>query len=316
MGDFAARGFIVLTAGCALLLSGCSVSTGVVLSSPGASRSTVDFTSFDNLKPNQNVRAAGVSQGATLTRTVSTGEVTAASVGTADTANTYLTLGYNNSTNLDSARVQTATSDISWSTSVGDTITDKGVTYELKSADGNTTMVLGDAKDSWVNWNYQTFGVWQKTTITGPTATMDIGAISAGSLSPVSGIPTSGTGIYVGQAAGVYVDASGNLYSTTANLSATATFASRSISFNTTGTTTTASSGTTASASNLNLSGTLSYGASSNQFSGNLSSSGATMSGTAVGNFYGPNAEEIGGTYQLKASSGVETMIGGFGAKR
>lgn len=309
------RGCGVVAATVTLLLGGCSGGdSGVTLSSL-ETRDTVVFTSFADLQADKNVRASGVSQSATLTMNVASLLVTNVVIDTVDTTSSYLTLGFNSAVELDGARAESATTDLSWSTAMGDTVTDDGVAYTIVSADGAESLVLGDARDSWVNWNYQTFGVWQHTTVVGPTATVEIGAISAGSPSPVSGIPTTGTASYAGVAAGIYVDPTGELFSTAATLTSSADFLSRRLSFNTVGTTTVNASGATAAAPDLNLSGTLGYGVSSNQFSGAVSSAGGTLNGTAVGKFYGPNAEEIGGTYEL-SDGGVETMIGGFGAKR
>ena len=62
----------------------------------------------------------------------------------------------------------------------------------------------------------------------------------------------------------------------------------------------------------LNMTGTLTYAAGSNAFSGTVSASG--LSGQVKGQFYGPAATEIGGTFAVKGS-GVTTYAGAFGAK-
>ena len=61
------------------------------------------------------------------------------------------------------------------------------------------------------------------------------------------------------------------------------------------------------------MAGTLNYAAGSNAFSGNVSATGLT--GSSSGQFYGPNAEELGGVFSLEGA-GVETYIGGYGAKQ
>jgi hypothetical protein len=40
------------------------------------------------------------------------------------------------------------------------------------------------------------------------------------------------------------------------------------------------------------------------------------MSGSIIGNFYGPSANEIGGTYGLTKSTTGGSLVGGFGGKR
>jgi hypothetical protein len=39
------------------------------------------------------------------------------------------------------------------------------------------------------------------------------------------------------------------------------------------------------------------------------------MTGSSFGQFYGPNAEELGGVFRLEGA-GEETYIGGYGAKQ
>jgi hypothetical protein len=299
---------------CTIVLASCA--GGGNGSALQVERSTVAFTSFGDLQADKNVLAAGVSQSATLTMDIPSELVTNSVIDATDTATTQLTLGYDSSVNLDSVTVKSATTNLNWSTASGDSISDTGVTYDVISADGLSTVGLGDAVDAWVNWNYQTFGVWQSTTVVGPTATIKMGAISAGNLSPVSGIPTSGGAIYAGVTSGVYVDAAGVLYSYNASLASNADFLNKTLSFDTIGTMiANASSGVVTSTPGLNLNGTMTYGAGSSQFSGGLDSADLSLSGTAVGNFYGPMADEIGGTYAL-TGTGTETMIGGFGARR
>jgi len=94
-----------------------------------------------------------------------------------------------------------------------------------------------------------------------------------------------------------------------ANVVLDANFGSRSLGF--------ASSNTTlngTAAPRLDLTGTLTY-APGGSFSGTLRSAGGTLSGSADGGFYGPRAEEAGGTFSLK-SGGAERLTGAYGAKR
>jgi phage baseplate assembly protein gpV len=158
-------------------------------------------------------------------------------------------------------------------------------------------------------WQYQSYGVWVSNS---PAA---VAAISVGSPTVGSSIPTTSTATFSGGAGGVYYDSStGASYATAANMTSNVNFATRSIGFSTSSTTkTNLSTGVISSATNQNLSGTLSYATGSNNISGSITSTGG-MSGTAVGQFFGPSANEIGGTY--KVNSGSSYMIGGFGGKR
>jgi hypothetical protein len=93
-------------------------------------------------------------------------------------------------------------------------------------------------------------------------------------------------------------------------------FQNRSIGFSTLDTTLVNSkTGIATRNEGLDLSGGLSWNAGSNGFTGQLQSRNANVSGPASGLFYGPKAEEIGGTYNLVGGP-VSRMVGGFGGKR
>ena len=68
-----------------------------------------------------------------------------------------------------------------------------------------------------LGWNYQSFGVWTRDL--SPTS-WTAGATSAGSVTPFSAIPTINSAIFNGSALGLYVDASGTPFATTASISA------------------------------------------------------------------------------------------------
>jgi phage baseplate assembly protein gpV len=101
-----------------------------------------------------------------------------------------------------------------------------------------------------------------------------------------------------------------------ADLTVNANFSTRSLGFASTGTATTRDFQTRTAAPNLNLNGTLTYAPGSNSFSGTLTNSGGTLSGSTKGQFYGPSAQELGGAFAVKSSTTVETFTGAYGAKR
>jgi hypothetical protein len=97
-------------------------------------------------------------------------------------------------------------------------------------------------------------------------------------------------------------------------MSADIDFVARSLDFETTNTKITPDLLTESPASTLNMTGTLNYTAGSNQFTGNVSTVGG-LTGTATGRFYGPTAQEIGGTFGV-TGAGVTTYGGAFGGKQ
>ena len=89
-------------------------------------------------------------------------------------------------------------------------------------------------------------------------------------------------------------------------------FPARSIEFTTTGTQVNDRGAELAprDSASFDLTGTLEYEAGSNQFTGPVRTAFSGQTGTADGVFYGPAAEEIGGTFA------VESYIGAFGASQ
>lgn len=176
-------------------------------------------------------------------------------------------------------------------------------------------------------YTYQTFGSWQ---VTGVNGSVGESYFSRGASIVPATLPVAGTATYTGQAAGTYVNSLTNDPShTSATMNATADFAARTVAFSTTGTTSlsnNAAVGTLPSANaGLNMSGTLSYAAGNNTFTGAVTT-GNGMSGNVTGRFYGPGIAvatpskvvgappEIGGTFAVMAS-GVGAMQGSFGGK-
>ncbi|WP_432474561.1 transferrin-binding protein-like solute binding protein [Amphritea sp. HPY] len=306
---------IIFSLGASLLLAACGGG------GKGFVKPTLNFSSFSDIKANQEVIADGISQTATETKDASTGEVTSISPATQDTDNTNLTFDYDASRALSALTLESAEANLSWSEASGDIFFIPDVSLFLSNSalfvsnpDSTQTFVIANPDDTSLSWNYQTFGVWQDISVSDTTITTQRGVVSVGRASPAFGIPTEDGATYEGLASGFYTDADGKLLLFDSALTAEANFAARSISFTTSGTTAINDNpvGIT-SRDDLNLTGNLFYNAGSNQFTGTLTNNGS-LSGTATGRFYGSNAEEIGGTFDLNGS-GLESMLGGFGAK-
>ena len=163
-----------------------------------------------------------------------------------------------------------------------------------------------------LGYNYQTFGVWATGIASGSG---NIGAISAGAATQNSAVPTTGTATFTGNAGGIYVDPQGQGYLAASDANLVTNFGTHSINYSTTNSAAVnpTTAGTLSNPAILNMQGTLNYAAGSNDFSGSVSSSG--LNGSAKGRFYGPTANEAGGTFAL-TGSGVQSYIGAFGAKQ
>jgi len=164
-------------------------------------------------------------------------------------------------------------------------------------------------------WNYQTFGVWQRSPA--ETRVGRAGAISTGNFTAANNVPSIGTATFTGAAAGIYQPADGSASGlVSAQMALAVDFSDRVAGFATAGSAISFDGGQTFSASPaLDLTGSLQVANNQNAMAGTVRTQSPRMSGDINGKFYGPNAQEVGGTFGLKGS-GVETYIGGFGGKR
>jgi hypothetical protein len=160
-----------------------------------------------------------------------------------------------------------------------------------------------------LGWSYQSFGAWD--TASGP-GVAQFGATSFGTPTAASGVPAFGTAMFTGKLSGFHVSAQGEKLLAAADLTVNVNFSARSLDLASTGTTV----GAGVAAHNLDLSGTLTYSPGSTVFAGTLSNAGRTMSGPSTGRFYGPAAEELGGTFSVKSPATAEAFTGGYGGRR
>ncbi|SFG63617.1 transferrin-binding protein-like solute binding protein [Neptunomonas qingdaonensis] len=163
-------------------------------------------------------------------------------------------------------------------------------------------------------WDYQTFGAWRTGFGLGAGT---VGAISAGYKTEGPALPVVGTSTFTGKLLGAYTNQAGNGNFVEGMVSVASDFSARSLAFTTTDSNLyNLSNGVvTASAPGLDMSGTLTYSPGVNSFSGAVTAPGLGLSGLASGAFFGPNAEELGGVFDLKGA-GVEYYVGGFGASQ
>lgn len=276
-----------------------------------APRVDVPFTQFSMVLPNTNVLMPGTGTSVTGSH-MSKGPVTSIDL-EVTSGNANLALGFDGQRTLSTLTLSSPeTGKVFFDRAAGDRISCvPGTILCTASNHATAAAVVADAFSN--GWNYQTFGAW--ATQTGPT-TLVLSAMSAGNVTPGSAVPTTGVVTFGGVAAGYFIDPAGTQFSTEARLSAQVDFQKRSIGFRTFDTEM-ANSNPSRSGQNdgLNLSGTLSWAPGQNAFGGPLKSGNAELNGQALGRFYGPKAEEMGGTYHL-VGPGVSRMVGGFGGKQ
>ena len=199
-------------------------------------------------------------------------------------------------------------SSVTFSSRNGDLLTSSGGVSRAKSADGKNFAIGSDYRT--LGFNYQTFGAWMTGVGTGSG---NAGAFSAGAVTPTGSMPTTGAANYNGTAGGIYVDSSGTTFIAAGSSALTANFANHSVAYSTSGTMAVDSNGNAlANSSILNMQGSLTLATGSNAFAGAVST--GTLNGTARGQFYGPAANEAGGTFAL-TGAGASSYLGAFGAK-
>jgi hypothetical protein len=291
------------------MLAACGGGGGGVIAT-GPSTSEVPLASFAAVAPNQTVVMEGSSAALSGTLTTSGGITTITSVDRSPIGSATVRFSYGNTRELTTISMSTPEGSFSFDRNApGHSIDCSGRICSAENPTANALVI--DPVD--VGWNYQSFGVWGTDL---SQNSWKLGAISFGSPTQGSSLPTMGSATFIGMAVGFYTDLAGTLYGTTADMRADVNFGSRSIQFSTSNTGLVNSNTSARSTDNgLNLLGTLAYAQGVNAFSGHVRTQNSLLGGDATGKFYGPSAEEIGGVYSLRGTS-MGSMVGGFGGKR
>jgi hypothetical protein len=267
---------------------------------------SVPFTTVQDIRPSTTVRFEGSSQ--ELTATSDEGVVTAVSDLTDFQSDASARLTYNEDRALIGLTARSAgDTEVTFTESEIEQPGERGF-YTAEKEDETAVGIAASARS--LGWNYQSFGGWL-IAIGFEEFEEEVVVQTVGATSPPSGVPMTGTATYEGLSAGVYTVNSGAL-ATVSDVEAVVDFATRSIDFMTTGTEVSNVNRDATEMPALNMTGTLGYEAGANQFMGSVTTTGG-FTGTANGLFYGPAAEEIGGTFATQGT-GVEAYIGGFGA--
>jgi hypothetical protein len=190
---------------------------------------------------------------------------------------------------------------------VGSDIDDLGPDFWVAANPASKAVISNPLSSA---WHFQSFGVWES----GLNADGGYyGAMSVGTPSPAGAIPSAYGATFNGKVVGSHVT-DGIGHAMLANLTVEFDSGGRSLTFTTSNTTDTV---TGLSTPGLDLtSQTLTY--ESGVFSGELTTDSGLLTGPSIGQFYGPNAEELGGVFFLRSAPDkpVETYSGAYGASR
>ncbi len=181
-----------------------------------------------------------------------------------------------------------------------------------KTASDGSVRALTILDTATAGFHYMVLGSWEYASA--PAATSAVGSsFVIGPETRSADLPLAGTAAYSGVMFGRYADGA-TLWSATASANALADFGNRTVSFSTAGTQI-ASPALTQAAPQLDLVGTLSYPAATNNLTGTLSTASG-LTGQSMARFFGPAAAEIGGTFFVQNGGNTQQMTGSFGLKQ
>mgnify|MGYP001596647146 CR=1 FL=1 len=299
---------ILFASAAALTLSGCGGGGG-----SSSSLTQITFSDWNSITKPSQVNLEGISTDVSYSTDAGITKITSVTNHGVDST-AAASVDYRTDSTISKISFATNNGTVTFDENGTDTIGDTGNVVYGYDAAGTKFVIASDPLYSGNNWNYQTFGIWETGRGTGSGTA---GAVSVGAATAGSSIPTSGSATYSGHFGGTSSDANGVDVITTGGATVVADFANRSLAFSTTGSkyvSPVASSPSWINKSSLDMTGTLTYSAATNSFSGAVSDS-FIGSGTATGKFYGPSAEEIGGVFSL-TGAGTLVHAGGFGAKK
>ncbi|MEL6979016.1 MAG: transferrin-binding protein-like solute binding protein [Pseudomonadota bacterium] len=181
-----------------------------------------------------------------------------------------------------------------------------------------TTLIVSDADgliaetaDGFITLNstyeYQTFGFWGVAQ--GPSGRFNFG--SAGFQTNAANLPLTSAN-YTGDSIGAYAVSGGGLFATSSAIEVDANFQTGAASITSTNTVMFDGNQNMIAAPMLDFSGSGSVTGAS--LAATVETSASALSGDATGLFYGPAAEEVGGSFALTGGSG--DYVGAFGAEQ
>ncbi|WP_112322348.1 transferrin-binding protein-like solute binding protein [Oceanibium sediminis] len=286
---------------CGILISACS--GGGDEGGPGAPAPSgpQDFTSWVNTPSDGTVRLTGAAKSAAYTFDFGTSSIDVGQILDDDDAYIEVTFKDGVPTRI---VVGNTNAPIDINEATGAAFSESGLLVAGQTANGEDTIVVANPDPS--GFQYQTFGLWATGYNTG-AGTVGVG--SFGSATPAADMPSGDlTATYNGFATGFVVNETG-YGGTVSDIEIVADFGNSGVTIATSNTEfvdidTLAPTGSAASM-DYTGSGTMS----GSGFTANVSS--FVGSGTMEGQFYGPGAVEVGGTF---STDGLVKHVGSFGA--
>jgi hypothetical protein len=291
-----------------LLLSACGGGGGgAVSSAPPTTLVTTPLTKWSDVQGTTNVEAKGVGKQLPYTYDTVNRRISGISDTATDTAVRAVFM-------FEDSLLTQVTIDSGGSLAGGPTsvlAADQDFVMAVSNTTNNSSKAVVSNPTSGA-WNYQSFGVWENGL---NTTNRTVGVFSVGNNTGTA-IPVSGEATFTGKVIGSYINPLGQGNTVLADLNVGVDWGAKSLSFTTTNTQISSNPTTVAFslAPSLDMTNqTLIYSGTANGFSGTLTTEGGLF-GDTTGQFYGPDAEELGGVFALSSSTSVETYSGAYGA--
>lgn len=266
----------------------------------GGGGTATPFTSIADLPDNGTVIAEGQAQTARLRVNTITGLADITNVTTDPDSTLRLTQRNGNASAI---AISAEGASVSIDTRRGGEITNLGPVTTFESDATNQIAIL--VVEGQTTFEHQSLGAW----IASPDAGVaSIGAGAYGAPTDVANIPRNQNATYNGASVGYAKDVAGQFFVTSSNVEVRTDFTTATIS------------STETAGENLQSGAVIALPGLDFNGGGPVAGAGftAVVSGTdtlgqADGRFHGPNAEEVGGTYNLSGGNGT-VHIGSFGA--
>lgn len=151
---------------------------------------------------------------------------------------------------------------------------------------------------------YVTYGQWRRSTGSGSTSSVNDTYLVFGQRTAGANVPRTGSGSYSTVLDGTFVNSAG-VYAVSGTGNLTANFGSGTIAYDATATGAREGGGTGIVFGTMTGSGAIAFNSASFSGTGGFNGSGYALD--LAGNFYGPAAEEVGGTFRIRGNRGNGT---------
>jgi hypothetical protein len=180
-------------------------------------------------------------------------------------------------------------------------------TYSKPGTGTTETLRVLNSGAPLISLSYVDYGQWRRTSTGSGTTSVNDTYVVFGTKSPSSAV-SSGTGTYSTIVDGTFVNKTGS-YSVSGTGTFTANFGASggTITYSTTANATPETSGTAFSFGTMT--GTGSIATASASFKGTGVTNGGGYAMDVAGNFYGPTAQEVGGTFRIRGNNGNGTGV-------